>query len=97
MTRNEFKNDPLEGLTDLMIQDMLKQGKITVNDVRRHRGLPILGEEGQDQEVEPVEADPHMWPEGSRATLADLRGIPGGATTRSHIAERYSSEDATLE
>jgi len=100
MTRNEFKQDPLEGYSDLQIQDLLREGKITVNDVRRHRGLPTVGEdrppveEDQGQEVEPVEVDPHQWPS---TALADLRREPGFSTTRSHIAERYSNEDAHLE
>ena len=99
--RNEFQDhDRLAGLTDLQIQDMLKEGKITVNDVRRHRGLPpasgkeAAAVEDQDQEVDAVEVDPHQWPS---TALADLRGIPGGATTRAHIAERYSNEDIALE
>lgn len=100
--RNEFQNhDILEGLTDLEIQDMLKAGKCTVNDVRRHRGLPPVTGEGPaaehedlSQEVHPVEEDPHMWPRGS---LADLRQRPGFSTTQSHIAERYSNEDNVLE
>jgi hypothetical protein len=100
--RNEFQNHViLEGLTDLQIQDMLRLGRCTVNDVRLHRGLPPVTGEGPapehedlSQEVHPVEEDPHMWPKGS---LADLRGIPGGATTQAHIAERYSNEDARLE
>lgn len=91
----------LEGMTDLQIQDMLQAGKITVNDVRRHRGLPPVTGEGPaaehedlSQEVDPIEDDPHMWPRGS---LADLRSEPGFSTTRSHIAERYSSEDNVIE
>jgi hypothetical protein len=101
MPRNEFANhDILEGLTDLQIQDMLKNGGCTVNDVRLHRGLPPAREEPTpvhedlSQEIEPVEVDPHMWPTGS---LADLRSEPGFSTTRSHIAERYSDEDNVIE
>jgi hypothetical protein len=102
MPRNEFMNhDILEGLTDLQIRDMLKNGKCTVNDVRLHRGLPPVTGEGPaaehedlSQEVDSGEDDPHMWPSTS---LAGLRGRPGFSTTQAHIAERYSNEDAHLE
>ncbi len=102
MPRNEFANhNILEGLTDLEIRDMLRAGKCTVNDVRRHRGLPPAREEpavvtsDPSLEVVPAEDDPHMWPKGT--SLADLRKSPGATTTQAHIAERYSNEDAHLE
>lgn len=71
MPRNEFMNhDFLEGLTDLQIQDMLREGKCTVNDVRRHRGLPEPAWEGPQevpiQEAETVESSPEP-------SLAELR------------------------
>lgn len=100
MTRNVFKDDPLEGFTDLQIQDALKRGDCTVDDVRRHRGLPpaedVPGEgDGEDlsQEVEPIEVDPHMWPSTS---LAGFRKVHGLSITQAHIAERYGIEDVEL-
>lgn len=94
-------HDPLEGLTDLQIQDMLKEGKISVNDVRRHRGLPPAREEpspveAADQEVPHVDEDPHAWPAATRPALEQLRRVPGLSTTRAHIAERYGNEDIEL-
>lgn len=92
MTRNEFKNDPLEGMTDLQIQDLLKAGEITHNDVRQHRGLPPIPSQSEgdlDQEAKPIGR-----PETTH--LADLRKSPGFATTQAHIAERFSSEDESL-
>ncbi len=103
MPRNEFENhDILEGLTDLMIQDMLQAGKCTVNDVRRHRGLPPAWEEPSPVEAAnersaPVEEDPHAWPAATRPALEQLRRVPGLSTTQAHIAERYSNEDIALE
>lgn len=101
--RNEFADhDRLEGLTDLMIADMLKAGKCTVNDVRRHRGLPpVTGEgagpvEAASQEVYPVEEDPHAWPAATRPALEQLRRVPGLSTTQRHIAEKYGIEDIEL-
>lgn len=84
MPRNEFMNhDILEGLTDLQIQEKLKNGECTVNDVRRHRGLPPApsreeAEEDLSQEVDPVEDDPHQWPS---STVGDLRRGPGDTTS----------------
>ena len=103
--RNEFADhDRLEGLTDLMIADMLKAGKCTVNDVRRHRGLPpVTGEgagpvsEAANERSAPVEEDPHAWPAATRPALEQLRREPGLSTTQAHIAERYSNEDTSLE
>lgn len=48
---------------------------------------PGKGEEEElSQEVEPIEVDPHMWPEETKVTLAALRKS-GESTTAAHIAE----------
>jgi hypothetical protein len=100
--RNEFENhDKLEGFTDLQIKDMLERGECTTNDVRIHRGLPPVREvpvpvEAADQEVAPVEDDPHMWPAATRPQLEQLRRVPGLSTTQRHIAEKYGIEDVEL-
>lgn len=86
MPRNEFMNhepDPLEGMTDLQIRDMLRAGQCTLDDVRVHRGLPkappawegSVDEEVPSQEADPIEDSPES------PTLADLRKTPGATTT----------------
>lgn len=57
---------------------------------RDEDGIPFLrkvypgrGTEAQSQEVAPVEDDPHMWPDATRPTLAELRKS-GESTTNAH-------------
>ena len=79
-------------MSDLQIKDLLEAGKITVNDVRRHRGLPPAsenhpgkGEEELGLEVAPVEEQPREEHDG--IPLAALRRMAGLSTTRAHVAE----------
>lgn len=81
MPRNEFldhKEEEDDGNFELVVE---YADGVPINIIKMPINHPGKGEdEGQDPEVAPVE-DPEP------TKLADLRGIPGGAITRSHLAE----------
>lgn len=86
--RNEFKAGDLEGKTDAELLEMANRGEVTVNQIREFKGLEKL--EALDQEVDPVEDDPHLWPS---TTVAELRKSSGLTTTAAHIAEIKSKSE----
>lgn len=93
MPRNEFMNhDPLEGMTDLQIQDQLRMGQCTLDDVRRHRGLPDLSGEGQKEVPSQDDGSEYAVAEGYQPmTFAELRKS-GRYTTEALVnAERAKS------
>lgn len=52
--------------------------------------------EDLSQEVDPVEDDPHEWPEATRKPLKAGLSRPSLATTVRHIAEIYEAKDQPI-
>lgn len=81
MPRNEFMNHADDDETDVVF---VKDGD---GNVVNKYTLAIPEE--QSLEVDDIVVDP-------QPSLAALRKVPGGSTTKAHIAEIYGSEDVPL-
>jgi len=95
MPRNEFMNHDEDNDFTLEIVRDEDGNPIDIVKVPNHPGKGEVEAQGQEVAT-PVEEDPHMWPDATRPTLAELRKGPGATTTQAHIAELYEDRDAPL-